>query len=504
MTTQSSTSHPSAAADLATTPDTACANAAFDEDAFRVKLITAQYQLRESVQVRRPRGVVVLVNGIETAGKGAAVTRLREWVDPRLLKLSYLPTKYPSKREPIWQRHAKPLPRHGEITVMFGSWYADLIYAYVKGKLSKNALSRHITHILEFEQDLCANDTHVVKCWFDISDKTLKKRLSDNQADADHLYKLDWDNTAHVDTVRELKEILNDATASHPHLQWQAIDGEDTDIACQHFAQAVLTGLQASPYERTPAKRPYPPSAIPAVLLNPSSDSLKKSTYKNKLKKLQTAFAELVREHKKHNIILLFEGMDAAGKGGAIRRLVSPLDPREYSIHNIGAPEPEELQHPYLWRFWHRLPEQGGLVIFDRSWYGRVLVERVEAFSSHAAWQEAYAEINRFEQHLTDTGTVLLKFWLAIDSDVQLERFKARQNTPHKRFKITPDDWRNRERWEDYVQSAADMLEKTNPDTAPWHVIATNDKASARIAVLEACVSRLKQMHETTGRKKKQ
>lgn len=466
----------------------------FDEDTLRLKLITAQYELRESVHVKRPRGVLVLVNGMETSGKGKAVTNLRDWVDPRLLKLSYLPTQYPSKHEPIWQRHAKPLPRHGEVTVMFGNWYADLVYGYVKCKLSKKTVQEHLAHIAEFEQDMMANDTHVVKCWFDISDKTLKKRLKDDDDEPEHLYKLDWKNEKQVAKVREIKAMLDHSFADKPALAWHDIDGEDHDHANQAFAEHVLYGLNHPVYARKPAKRPFPASDIPEVLLKPSQTVLTKDEYKAQLKPLQEEFAELVRQHKKDNVVLVFEGMDAAGKGGSIRRVVSPLDPREYTIHNIAAPEPEELEHPYLWRFWHRLPSGGGLTIFDRSWYGRVLVERVEAFASQAAWQEAYDEINRFEQQLADKGTVVLKFWLAIDIDVQLERFKARENTPHKRFKITPDDWRNRDRWEDYVQAAADMLERTSTDESPWHIVATNDKHSARLLVLKACVERLKQL----------
>lgn len=467
----------------------------FSEDEFRLKLITAQYELRESVQVGHPSGLLVLVNGVETAGKGKAVTTLREWLDPRLLKVSYLPTTRPAHNMPIWQRHAKPLPRHGEITVMFGNWYADLIYAYVKGKLSKKAMAAHLQHIAEFEKDLMANDTHLVKCWFDISNETLMKRLKDTNQDPEHLYKINWQNQKQLAKLRKCQQEL--MTTSTGKLAWQHIDGENLEEACQQFCGHVLAGLKAPVHERAKAKRPFPKASIPEQLVTPPSHKLKKSTYREQLKSKQARLAELVRENAeakgKHrqNIVLVFEGMDAAGKGGAIRRLVSPLDPREYRIHNIGVPEPEERQHPYLWRFWHRLPARGGLCIFDRSWYGRVLVERVEALVSQAAWQEAYSEINRFEEQLVAKNTLLLKFWLAIDMDVQLARFKERENTPHKRFKITPDDWRNRDRWEDYVQAAADMLAHTDTKTAPWHVVATNDKYTARLAVLEHCIQRL-------------
>lgn len=488
----------------------------FDEDEFRLKLITAQYELRESVQIGRPRGVLVLVNGIETAGKGDAVTNLRQWLDPRLLKVVYLDTQEPSQTEPIWQRFSGHLPRHGEVTVMFGNWYADLIYAMVNKTLTKKEIAKHRQHIETFEMDLMANDTHLVKCWFDVSNKTLKKRLK-NQKSSD-LYGIDWKDKAQIEKIRNFQQLIQatstpstqsgSETASKTPIKnpsdthspvWQVINGEDKDTAAKQFAQIVYKGLTAPVYQRAKAKRPFPKASIPNCLLNPDNQNIDREDYKTQLNALQAELAKLVHKHRKKNIVLLFEGMDAAGKGGAIKRLVSPLDPREYVIHNIAAPEPIELQHPYLWRFWHRLPHADAknstnsrLTIFDRSWYGRVLVERIEALTSQSAWQAAYEEINRFEAQLTDQGTVLIKFWLAIDIDEQLKRFKERENTPHKRFKITPDDWRNRDRWEEYVQAASDMLALTNHDNAPWHVIATNNKHQARLAVLSNCVNILK------------
>lgn len=479
----------------------------FDENDFRTQLITAQYQLRESVQVSRPHGLLILVNGVELSGKGEAVATLREWLDPRLLKVTYLETQYPSENMPIWQRHSYPLPRHGEITVMFGNWYADLLYAHTKNKLNKQQLEQHLKHIHEFEQDLCANNTRVVKCWFDLSANALDKRLNDNKADPHHLYKIDWTNEKQLKKFRQAQDYLFDQTKMATQVpQWQVINGDDRKTASIEFCQLILNELNAPLHQRSRAKRPFPKSDIPDILQNPANDKIAKEQYKAELKDKQKQLASLIREYQlsltqtdkkpknkpPKNIVMVFEGMDAAGKGGSIKRIVSALDPREYQIHNIAAPEKHELEHPYLWRFWHRLPVDGGLGIFDRSWYGRVLVERIEAFAKQSAWQEAYDEINRFEQHLVDKDVIVLKFWLAIGMDTQLERFKERENTPHKRFKITPDDWRNRDRWEDYVQAAADMLERTSTEKAPWHIIATNDKYTARLQVLQTCIDTLK------------
>ena len=225
--------------------------------------------------------------------------------------------------------------------------------------------------------------------------------------------------------------------------------------------------------------------------MNPAHDILSAEDYKTELKKLTKKVSDALRNDPR-NIVISFEGMDAAGKGGAIKRIVKKLDPREYDIHTIAAPEKYELRRPYLWRFWTKIQPEEKITIFDRSWYGRVLVERIEGFANPVEWQRAYDEINRFEKDLTENQHVMIKFWLAISKEEQEARFKAREQTPHKRFKITPEDWRNRGHWDEYLNAAADMLERTNTDCAPWHVIATNDKYSARIQVLKAILKQLK------------
>ena len=209
------------------------------------------------------------------------------------------------------------------------------------------------------------------------------------------------------------------------------------------------------------------------------------------MNKLTKKVADALR-YDERKVIVAFEGMDAAGKGGAIKRIVKKLDPREYEIHSIAAPERYELRRPYLWRFWNKLNDGGKITIFDRTWYGRVLVERIEGFASVVEWQRAYNEINRFEENLVDSQTVIVKIWLAISKDEQEVRFKDREQTPHKRFKITEEDWRNRDKWDDYLKAAADMFERTNTDYAPWYVIATDDKNTARIEVLKAILKQLK------------
>jgi len=252
-----------------------------------------------------------------------------------------------------------------------------------------------------------------------------------------------------------------------------------------------LQTLQELPEHQTKVTQKWQQAAIPKALLEPEKAGLEKQDYKEELSKLTKKVADRLR-YDERKVVIAFEGMDAAGKGGAIKRIVKKLDPREYEIHTIAAPERYELRRPYLWRFWSKLNDSGKIAIFDRTWYGRVLVERIEGFASTVEWQRAYSEINRFEENLVDSQTVIVKIWLAISKDEQAVRFKAREQTPHKRFKITEEDWRNRDKWDDYLKAAADMFKRTDTDYAPWYVIATDDKYLARIEVLKAILKQLK------------
>lgn len=228
---------------------------------------------------------------------------------------------------------------------------------------------------------------------------------------------------------------------------------------------------------------------------------LDKETYKKKLKTLQYEMLNVQQFlfNNKIGLILAFEGMDAAGKGGAIKRLTARIDPRGYVVHPIAAPQPHELRYNYLHRFWRKLPQHGQIAIFDRSWYGRVLVERIEGFASKKEWTRAYDEINAFEKLLTDENYIVLKFWLHVSNDEQLRRFKERENNPYKMWKLTEEDWRNREKWATYEQAANEMFEKTDKKNAPWILVSGNDKKHARIQVLEETLAHIKQQLKKRG-----
>ena len=512
------------------------------EDQLSFDLITAQTTLREQRAGKNSRGLLILVNGMENSGKGEAVKALTEWMDARYIKVHATMGQHPSRYQPIWQRHTWQLPRKGEIAVYFGNWYADLIrYVFDCGDdIDEQRLQQMIEDIEAFEQDLVNNNTDIVKCWFSVDNKTLKKRLTDEEPDPEQLYHLDWFRTKDVKRFKRFSNKLMGLQSS-----WHHIDGQDIDASNIQFANVVLAALQTmnqlsaandvqdksaktdksanlkadkNPVKPTPL--PFKPTPLIDELVSVESQALEKADYKKQLHSKQHILAELIRERGQRHIIFVFEGMDAAGKGGAIRRIIAPLDPREFTIHAISAPTEDELKHAYLWRFWTRLPHDemadvdiaylsqkfkrnkcvallkqrlhnSRVTIFDRSWYGRVLVERIEGFAKEADWQRAYGEINRFENDLVQSNAIVVKFWLAISEEEELKRFKAREETPNKQFKITDDDWRNRAKWHEYVQAASDMIHLTHHKKRPWYVIATNDKYTARLKILDAIISEL-------------
>ena len=514
-----------------------------DKEELRVALIQAQLALQATREAQlenvKPTGLLVLVNGMEEAGKGTAVTQLRQWVDPRLLKVEATIGAPPAKNQPIWQIFTKALPRHGDVLIYFGNWYADLLNQVMRlakkhpsisqigeGNSTNKApieqwqryFQQQLTELQAFENDLSNNGTKVLKCWFHIDKATLKKRLS--AQDLTYLYQIDWLDDAVLDQFNEVAAAL-----LRQQQDWVIIDGTDKEDAATQFCHHVLHAMQSalisscedeqtlqnskssakSPRFEAETAKPFIPVAIsdqPLMATGKNEDgraALTKEDYHQALAEKQSQLAKLLRARHGRHVIFVFEGMDAAGKGGAIKRLVAPLDPREYQIYNIGAPMRFELEHPYLWRFWTRLPNAqtdrlSRIAIFDRSWYGRVLVERVENLTPPKDWQRAYAEINRFETDLVNSGAIVLKFWLTIDNNEQLSRFEARSETAYKRYKLTEEDWRNRDKWGDYVQAEADMLARTTTKAAPWHVIATNDKRLARLQVLDRALIQLKQV----------
>jgi polyphosphate:AMP phosphotransferase len=463
----------------------------------RAALLDAQARLRKS-----GFSVVVLINGADGAGKSETVNALHEWLDARfLVSESYeAPTEEERARPEYW-RFWMWLPPAGRIALFSGSWYTRPIVERVYGKASELELAEHLTRINGFERTLADGGTLFIKLWFHVSKKAQRKRLKaleDNAATSYRVSKRDWRNHERYDDfVRVTEEVLEHTSSGAA--PWHVVEGADDRYRNVAAARLILDKLEARLAQRTEPAEPerQPPIPNPHTVLDELdlTQALGKHEYEARVGKAQARLHSLVRKLQKRekSAILVFEGSDAAGKGGAIRRITWALDSRSYRLIPIAAPSDEERAHHYLWRFWRYLPRRGRLTIFDRSWYGRVLVERVEGFASEAAWQRAYQEINDFEHELTESGVILVKFWLHITSEEQLRRFEERKHNPAKRYKITAEDYRNREQANQYEAAAADMIARCSPPNAPFVLVEANDKRFARVKVLESIVHALEQ-----------
>jgi polyphosphate:AMP phosphotransferase len=459
--------------------------------ALREALLDVQYELKQ--QSRFP--VIILINGIEGAGKGETVKLLNEWMDPRLIEVRTFDKQTDEElaRPPAW-RYWRQLPAKGRMGVFFGNWYSQMIQGRVHGDFNDAVLDQAIGDAERLEQMLVDEGALIFKFWFHLSKKQMKARLKALQDDPLHSWRLsplDWKQTDTYDRfVRFGERVLR--RTSRDYAPWHVIEGVDPNYRSLAVGNILLEGLQAA------LKAPIEPVRQPIAPLGESIDGrsllgsldlsqrLEKDDYHQQLIEEQARLATLLRHKrmKAHALVAVFEGNDAAGKGGAIRRVAAALDPRQYAIVPVAAPTQDELAQPYLWRFWRHIPARGKFTVFDRSWYGRVLVERVEGFCSETDWMRAYSEINDFEEQLSEAGIIVVKFWLAIDEKTQLERFKAREKIPFKRYKITEDDWRNRDKWGLYRDAVGDMVDRTSTEIAPWTLVAANDKRSARVQVL--------------------
>jgi polyphosphate:AMP phosphotransferase len=372
----------------------------------------------------------------------------------------------------------------------------------VYGRLTRARFDRNLDRLVAFEQMLANENVLLVKLWLHLSKKAQKRRLRKleaNPATRFRVGKQEWKLHRNYDEFRSISEhaLRRTNTADAP---WCIIEAEDRryrDLTVVKYLLNALTSRLAKSQPTRPAPAPVclQPPARNIINTLDLSLALSPDEYKEKLSKAQGELGRLTRllHRQKRSLILVFEGADAAGKGGAIRRLTEAIDARDYQVISVAAPTDEEKAHPYLWRFWRHLPRLGRATIYDRSWYGRVLVERVEGFAREEEWGRAFGEINDFEEQLTDFGTLLLKFWLAISPEEQLRRFQTRENTPYKQYKITPEDWRNRDRWASYEAAACEMVEKTSTENAPWILVEAENKEWARVKIIDAvnkCLAR--------------
>ena len=472
----------------------------------RESLLDAQLRLREA-----DFSTVIVVAGAEGAGKGEVVNLLLNWLDARGIDTHAmgLPTSEEVNR-PDFYRFWRRLPPRGNMGIFFGSWYTNPIVKHIFGELDDFELDRQLNRIVEFERMLVEEKTLLLKFWLHIDKRSQSKRLkklSSNPLTAWRVTENDWRFRETYDQfVESASRVLRrTSTGVAP---WDVVESHDERFRNVTVAERLLQALEErleQPPRESPQPSPPEPQAVNIISSLDLDQKLDRDQYEAKLEKYQAQLGELSREMESKSLsaVMVFEGSDAAGKGGAIRRVVHALDARYYRVIPVAAPTDEEAARPYLWRFWRYLPRAGHFTVFDRSWYGRVLVERIEGFCHPSDWRRAFREINAFEEQMSEAGIVVIKFWVAISKDEQFKRFKHREETGYKRYKLTEEDWRNRDKWEAYETAASEMIQRTSTEIAPWKTVEANDKKFARIKVLKTVCKRLKSALRDAKKSKK-
>ena len=467
-----------------------------------------ELQLGQVQRAARAAGVpvVVVLEGWDAAGKGTIINRLTQALDPRGFKVHPISAPNDVERYHPWMRRfATALPAEGTFAIFDRSWYGRVLLERVERLTPKRKWKQAYEDIEEFERQLADDGTVIVKFWLHIDKKEQRrrfKRLEANSATAWKVGKREWKHHKQHDVWREaVEEMLQRTGASHA--PWTVIEATQGRFARVKVFETVIQAVQ-SELDRRAARPKIKPQPMPEPEPSPTQQqtildrvdlslSLDREEYDKQLDRQQERLFQLEHELYMARVpaAIVYQGWDAAGKGGNIKRLTRGLDPRGYEVVPVAAPTAEEKAHHYLWRFWKNVPKAGHITIFDRSWYGRVLVERVEGFCTEDEFKRAYREINEFERQLAEFGTVIVKFWLHISQEEQLRRFEARKATPDKLWKITDEDWRNREKWNRYEVAVVDMLQRTSTTYAPWTILEADCKLHARIKALRTVADAL-------------
>jgi AMP-polyphosphate phosphotransferase len=503
--------------------------------ALRAQLLQAQFALSQT-----NTSVIIIISGIDVAGRGNVVNALNEWLDTRGLETIALDSLTDEERErPYYWRFWRKLPGRGRIGIFFGGWYVDPIVQTAYQNMKEVDFNQALTHIRRFETMLVEDGALILKFWLHLSEQEQRKRLKKlekNPHTQRAISKHDWKHAKLYHRFTETAEkaiqytdsggapwILVEATdwryrnltvvqtvldTLHRHLETQNLPlsavikeenaTSDTQIARQ---EQETQNVELSQSQKESVSTSSKPTLVQPIFPNSKtildtvdlSQRLDNKTYRSELETYQGKLHRLAwaAYEKKCSAVIVFEGWDAAGKGGAIRRMTQAMDARLYQVISIAAPTDEERAHHYLWRFWRHIPRAGRVTIYDRSWYGRVLVERVEGFAKNHEWQRAYLEINDFEEQLAKHGSIVIKFWLHLSQEEQLRRFQEREKVPYKRHKITDEDWRNRDKWKDYTLAVDEMVARTSTRFAPWTLVAGDDKSFARVQVIKTVCERL-------------
>jgi polyphosphate:AMP phosphotransferase len=477
-----------------------------DRDAFKAKVPGLRAELLDLQRklTAAPFPVIIVFGGVDGAGKGETVNLLNAWMDPRwIVTRAYAEPSDEERERPEYWRYWRDLPRKGRIGLFLSSWYSPPILDRVYRRSRSDEFDHQLERISEFERTLTDDGAVILKFWMHLGKDAQSRRLKKLEKDPLtrwRVTKLQWQHWRMYERFVEAAEraLQRTGTGDAP---WTIVEGLDEAYRSITVATAVRDTLRRALGRRAPRKAARDRSAArslkatePTILSSlDMSQALPRKKFATELEKYQGRLNRLQRKAQGEGIstIMVFEGWDAAGKGGAIRRVTAALDARWYQVIPIAAPTDEERAQHYLWRFWRHLSRAGRLTIFDRSWYGRVLVERVEGFASEPEWRRAYGEIDAFEQQLVDHRIVVIKYWVHITRDEQLRRFKDREQARHKQWKLTEEDWRNRSRWAAYERAVNEMVERTSTRAAPWTLVEGNDKNFARLKVLQTACARL-------------
>jgi polyphosphate:AMP phosphotransferase len=478
-------------------------------------LRTELIELQQEVKNERIPALVVFA-GVDGAGKSETVNLLHEWMDPRWLVTRAFgePSDEELERPPYW-RFWRELPPHGRLGLFLSSWYSQPILDRVYRRSSPAEFDRQLDRIAAFERMLTEDGTLILKFWMHLSKSALRDRLKTlekNRLTRWRITKIQWTHFRMYGRFIAAAEraIRRTSTASAP---WLIVEGRDEEYRSLTVGTFLRDGLRRhlsdTVASRKLAKRAAPTASArqgaATTLLRrlrreqsilarlDMTKAIPKKKFDLELERFQGRLNLLHRKAaaRGRSTIMVLEGWDAAGKGGAIRRVTAALDARSYQVIPIAAPTDEERAHHYLWRFWRHLARAGRVTIFDRSWYGRVLVERVEGFAALREWLRAYSEINEFEEQLAEHGVVLAKYWIHVTKEEQERRFREREKSSFKNWKLTEEDWRNRRKWNDYELAVNDMVERTSTRHAPWTMVEGNDKLYARIKVIRTLCDRL-------------
>ena len=485
-----------------------------DKDALNKEIKALRSELFGKLQLMREKKlpVLVLLEGWAAAGKGSLIKELISEIDPRFYNVVSPPvTPESESRYPFLYPYACAIPENGKIMFLDSGWMENVVRKFIRCEITRDEYKHRIRAINEFERQLRDGGYIVLKLFLHIDQEEQLERLEALYASPETRWRVTeddlWQNREYRQFVKAYDEVMEKTGEC---IGWHILDAKKKKTATRDALKLMTLKIEKAidkgRYVGEPFEEEFPLVKMPKLKDVDLSPSIDEEEYRKELKKLQAKLSELHNRiyERKIPVIICYEGWDAAGKGGNIRRVAYPLDPRGFDVHPIASPLPHELNRQYLWRFWTRLPRTGHICIFDRTWYGRVMVERLEGFCSEKDWQRAYNEINEFERQLTDWGAVVIKFWIHIDQDTQLARFTERQNTPEKQWKITDEDWRNREKWPQYEIAVDEMLRKTSTENAPWYIIESNDKKYARIRTLKivtealekACRNHFREMME--------